>query len=342
MFGYKYNWFFAGLLGVYSFLNILILEGDRLYQVELEPNLLFTVILGISFAVWFGNFFIERIIHPFFPQVHPLIVQFFSSFVLAALVALISVEITSLIFGGPYSLTLQNLLLTGGFAFRINLFLNCVNAIFFFNSKFKQKDLEAERLKTLTVTAQVESLNAQLNPHFFFNNLNALSSLMHKNVDQADAYLQKLATIYRYLLKNRTNELVSLEDELKFLQSYLDLLQIRFDKSFQVEIELEKNSVEYLIAPAVLQLLVENIMKHNFFTQKQPLLVKIYQQDLMISVWNKKQKKQSVEPSAGIGLKNISERYAFLKKDILIQNEEEFFQVDIPLIEKYEDPIGRR
>lgn len=337
MFGHKYNWIFAGLLGIYSFLNILVLEGDRLFQIDISSESLFLVILAISNAVWFGNLLIQKKIVPKLDQFHPLLVQLLGSFVLASLISLISVEISGIVFGGSYQLSIPNLLLTGGFTFRINLFLNCVNAIVYFNKKFQQKELETERLKTLTISAQVETLNTQLNPHFFFNNLNALSVLIHENVHQADAYLQKMALIYRYLLTNRAKELVSLSEELEFLQSYLDLLKIRFGESIEVHITFEKDRPSYFIAPSVLQLLVENIIKHNYFTEKEPIAVQVKQQGSHIQVWNKKQKKEVKEHSHGIGLKNITERYAFLDQRITIQDEVDFFQVDIPLIEQHEN-----
>lgn len=342
MFGHRFNWIFASLLGIYSFLNILILEGDRLFQAELAAKSLFFVVLGISFAVWFGNLFVERVIQPRFKKIHPLFTQFLVSFLVVSAITLISVELTDLIFGGPYGFTKMNLLLTGGFAFRINLFLNSVNAIVFFNKKYQQQILEAEKLKTLTANAQMESMNAQLNPHFFFNNLNALSALIHNNVNEAEAYLQKLAGIYRYLLKHKGNELVSLNEELHFLEDYLNLLQIRFGKALQLEMSLKENSDKFLIAPAVLQILVENIVKHNFFTEKKPLQVKIQQRDNSLIIWNQKQKKSNPEPSMGVGLKNISDRYTFLHHSISVQDEASFFQVEIPLIEEHENTFSRR
>ncbi|MDN3202569.1 sensor histidine kinase [Algoriphagus sediminis] len=340
IFGHRFNWLFAGLLGIYSFLNIVILEGDRLYQVEASNQSIFFVILGISYSIWFGNFLIERKLLPLYTKFHPLLIQFIASFALAGIVAMGSVAISGITLGGAYSFVGKNLLLTGGFAFRINLFLNCVNAIVFFNNRFQQKQIETEKLKTETIRAQVGSLNAQLNPHFFFNNLNALSELISSDVKAAEKYLQNLSKIYRYVLQNNSNELVSLHQEMNFLNSYLDLLDVRFGDSLDIELEDFDKKNEVFIAPVVLQLLIENIVKHNFFTSKKPLKVVVGKVGESISVWNEKQKKNVVEESMGIGLKNIIERYAFLNREVIVNDLDDSFQVLIPLIHQHEDSIS--
>lgn len=341
MFGYKYNWIFAGLLGIYSFLIIIILEGDQLFQANLSNNYLFIIIISLSFLVWYANRTIELIILPRLSKFSPLLVQFIFSFLIVSIISLFSVQVTGLLFGNPFDFSKQNLLLTGGFAFRINLFLNCLNGIFFFNEKFKQKSLEAEKLKTLTVSAQLESVNSQLNPHFFFNNLNALSGLIHQNVDQAEEYLQKMASIYRYVLANKKKELVPLADEFAFLQNYLDLLSIRFQKALIIEMEIDLENQDFFVAPDVLQLLVENIVKHNYFTEKKPLKIKISVKNKLLSVRNQKQLKDLGEKTHGVGLKNIRDRYTFLNENVSINDSENFFQVDFPLSKLNESITSR-
>jgi hypothetical protein len=147
MFSHRYKFIYPGLLGLYSFFNILILDGDRLFQAALPKNQLFPLIIILSYLVWFANYFIEKNTLPLFKKVHPLAVQFLSSFVLISGLALISVKSTGLIFGGPFDLTKQNFLLTLGFLFRVNLFLNCVNAIYYFNKNSVRKTW---RLKSLS------------------------------------------------------------------------------------------------------------------------------------------------------------------------------------------------
>ena len=342
MFGHRYKLLFPGLLGLYSFFNILILDGDRLYQASLPENQLFILIIFLSYAIWMINWGIESWMLKKFHKIHPLIIQFLVSAVAMVFLAIVSVSMSDLFFGGIFGYSKQNFLLTFGFLSRLNLFLNCLNSIYFFSKKLNEKELETEKLKLLGTEAKLESINAQLNPHFFFNNLSALSVLIHQNVNQADQYLQKLSQIYRYVLNNKINELVSLEEELAFLQNYLDLLQIRFQDSLSFSMSIEKNAYQRMIPPAVLQLLVENVVKHNFFTTKKPLEIKILASEKTITVRNLVQPKEVVDTSTGIGLQNISDRYKFLNQSIQIIDQEGVFEVVLPLIDAHEDIVSRR
>ncbi|MGY6521590.1 MAG: sensor histidine kinase [Mongoliitalea sp.] len=342
MFGHSYRYLFATLLGIYSFLNISLLDGDRLYQVDLPPQYLFVVVFFNVFGIWVINEWVEKK-SGFFPKnIHPLITQFLSSLVLVGLLALTSVLITGNILGGPFAYSLQNFFLTAAFVYRVNLFLNSVNAIYFFNKKFNEKKLEAERLKTLTVNAKLDALNAQINPHFFFNNLSILSSLIYEDPKLADKFLHKLSDIYRYILNKRNVELVSLEEELNFLKKYLELLEIRFQGSLTFQKAIDEEALPKMLPPAVMQLLVENVVKHNFFTDVKPLEVSIIASESSIKIHNKKQLKTIVEVSTGIGLENIRARYKFLGRKVSVRSTEEFFEVELPLIEGYENSDSRR
>ncbi len=333
MFSHKYKFFFIALLAIYSFLNIIVLEGDRLFQAQLPKDYLLYTIFFLCIAVWFANLTIEVYLLRRFRQIHPLALQFGISIVAVIIICLISVELTELILGYPFNFTQQNLLLTTGFTFRINLFLNSINAIYFFSQKYKEKAVETEKLKTLTSTARYEMLNNQINPHFFFNNLNTLSTLIHSDTQKADHYLQKLSDIYRYILATKDSELVSLQKELKFLNDYIDLLSIRFMDSLSFHLDIDEASAEKYLPPAVLQLLVENVVKHNYFTKQEPITVQVKSDNRYVTISNKIQKKEAVEHSSGIGLQNISERYEFLGENIKIDSNDGIFKVELPLID---------
>lgn len=333
MFSHRYSYWFAGILGLYSFLNIYLLDGDRLFAVAIDPLPLFLLILFLTFSVWYSNLIIEKWTSNVHLKVHPLILQFGISVLSVLALAFISAQVTGLILGGPFSFSWQNFLLSSAFASRINLFLNSVNAIFFFSEKLKEKAIEAEKLKTLTSDARLHSVNSQLNPHFFFNNLSTLSVLIHQDPDAADRYLQKLSEIYRYILKNKNNELILLAEEIQFLKKYLELLSIRFEDSLCFKLDFSSSSLQKLIPPAVLQLLVENVVKHNYFTKKEPLEVLVISDGITLQIYNKKQPKEVVEFSTGIGLQNISDRYRFLNSEIRIENETGHFMVELPLID---------
>lgn len=333
MFGHNYKYFYILGLIVYSFANILVLNGDRLYAVNLPPIHLLIVVSYLCAGIWFVNYFIEKHLISKIKGVHPLLTQFVVSIFSIILLSVISVLLTSSYLGQPFSFIQKNVLLTTGFNFRINLFLNTVNAVYFFNQKFKEKELEAEKLKTSTISARYEVLNNQINPHFLFNNLNTLSTLIKINPEKADAFLQKLSDIYRYVLKNGEEELVLLKDELNFLNDYIQLLEIRFGKALNINIDIDPGLQNTMIPPTVLQLLLENVVKHNFFTEKQPIEVSVKGKGSQISVTNTLQKKDSLETSFGIGLKNISERYGFFEKDIQVDtNAQDNFKVVVPVI----------
>lgn len=340
MFNGPYKFLFPGLLAIYSFINIKVLDGDRLYQADLPLDKLFYIIFLLCYAVWFVNALIEKYKKNIKIKIQPLILQFGLSIIGVFFISLSSILITEVALGEPFSYSFQNLLLTSGFAFRINLFLNCINSILYFSKRYKEKAVEAEKLHSLNVEAQLVSLNSQVNPHFFFNNLSTLSSLIHDDPKLADEYLQKLSTIYRHILSTRDKELIPLKEELAFLDNYISLLSIRFQKSLKFSKNISSDCEDLLLPPSVLQLLVENVVKHNYFTEKEPLTVTITSDCEQIKIHNKKQKKDVVEYSSGIGLQNISERYSFLDKKIVIIDEKEYFQISLPLI--HEDSNSRR
>ncbi|SNS21698.1 Histidine kinase [Belliella buryatensis] len=340
MFNGPYKFLFPGLLAIYSFINIKVLDGDRLYQADLPLDKLFYIIFILCYAVWFVNSFIEKYKTNIKIKIQPLLLQFGLSIIGVFFISLSSILITEAALGEPFSYSFQNLLLTSGFAFRINLFLNCVNAIIYFSNRYREKAVEAEKLHSLNIEAQLVSLNSQVNPHFFFNNLSTISSLIHEDPKLADEYLQKLSIIYRHILSTRDKELIPLKEELTFLDNYISLLSIRFQKSLKFSKNISEDCKDLFLPPSVLQLLVENVVKHNYFTEKEPLTVSITSDCELIKIHNKKQKKDVVEYSSGIGLQNISERYSFLDKKIIINDEKDYFQISLPLI--HEDSNSRR
>ena len=191
--------------------------------------------------------------------------------------------------------------------------------------------LDQERSK-----AEMTILNQQLEPHFIFNSLNALSYLILNDAKTAHAFNSKLASVYKYFLINKNRELISLEEELEFINNYFFLLQIRHDHKLTMITDLHKTLEEkVMILPCALQLLVENAIKHNEFTDDNPLLINIYQQDGFITIKNNKKPKPSLVDSTKIGLRNLSARYKFIcNKDICIQSSDHEFVVKLPLINK--------
>jgi len=203
----------------------------------------------------------------------------------------------------------------------------------------KERELDSKLVYQLDrerSQAELEALKNELDPHFIFNSLNTLNHLILNNPSQAHLFNNKLAQVYKYFLINKTNELISLYDELEFINNYFFLLQIRHDDKLNLEMELKGgNERLIMIPPFALQILVENAIKHNEFNQENPLLIKIAMNGHFLKVSNNIKPKAYPESSTGIGLKNLSSRYKILcNRNIIIENTDKNFSVKLPLIKQ--------
>jgi len=204
---------------------------------------------------------------------------------------------------------------------------------FNFFKAWKNSLLEVEKYKTQSAEAQLQNLKNQLNPHFIFNNLSVLSSLVYQNQDKAIDFINELSKVYRYVLDNKSAELVPLHEELAFLNHYTYLLKIRFEEalSFSVDVD-EDNTLRYL-PPMCLQMLVENTIQHNEASQENPLQVKIYTTNNTLVIENNMQRRTDHAASSKTGLKNIQSRYAyFADKKVEVYDNGEIFKVTLPLM----------
>jgi hypothetical protein len=202
-----------------------------------------------------------------------------------------------------------------------------------FLAGWKQTLLEAETLKKEQAIAQYETLKTQVNPHFLFNSLNVLTTLVHKDADVAEQFIIQLSKVYRYILESRAQEIISLEEEMRNLEAYVFLMQIRFGGNFKFDNQLATYTNSYKIAPLTLQMLVENALKHNEISKLHPLSISVFLEENWLVVRNNLQLKTNQNDSTGIGLANIKSRYAFLSQQpVIISETDGFFTVKIPLI----------
>ena len=213
------------------------------------------------------------------------------------------------------------------------LFYQAVYIGVYFFKQWSNSLVEAERLKRENLHSQLHALQNQINPHFLFNNLNSLISLITEDRNCAIEFVQELANVYRYLLKQQDEHLTRIIDELKFINSYIFLQQIRSGNNLITEINFDKKFNDYFIAPQTIQILVENAIKHNIISAEKPLMIKIYNTGECIVVENNLQKKLSTQPQTGIGLQNIIDRYKILGyKSISVDQSNNHFRVTIPMI----------
>lgn len=203
-----------------------------------------------------------------------------------------------------------------------------------FFSHWKNSLVEVERYKTESTQAQLQNLKNQLNPHFLFNNMSILSSLVYKDQDKAVDFINQLSKVYRYLLDNRNDELVTLDTELTFIKSYVYLLQIRFDKNLVFDIDVAENKLPFLIPPMSLQMLIENAIKHNEVSSENPLSISIVAQNHGLTITNNLQLRSNEEPGSKTGLINIKERYKYYtKEEVKVIQSVKSFVVIIPLLD---------
>lgn len=196
--------------------------------------------------------------------------------------------------------------------------------------EWRQALVAAEKYKNESLTAKYESLKNQVNPHFLFNSLNALSLLVYDDQAKAVEFIRKLSQVYRYVLDKKDLELVPLEAELGFLENYLFLQQIRFGDSLKLNLNID--SKEGMIPPVALQILLENAIKHNIVSESKPLTVEVEVKNFYCTVSNNIQEKLEKD-STGIGLDNLKSRYKFLsEKEVEILRENNLFIVKIPVL----------
>jgi sensor histidine kinase YesM len=203
-----------------------------------------------------------------------------------------------------------------------------------FLKNWKKEAIRAERLEKEKIATQYESLRNQVNPHFLFNSLNALSELVYENQELAVKYIHQLSQVYRYVLDSRNLEVVLLEDELSFLESFIFLQKIRFGKNLVVEIDVKHSKSAYLL-PLSLQILFENAIKHNVVSEEDPLKIDIYFKENYLVIKNKINLKKSMDKGTGIGLENIRMRYTYLTElPVIIHQDRDFFIVEIPILKE--------
>lgn len=205
-----------------------------------------------------------------------------------------------------------------------------------------EADLALQRMQQEKTEVQMRALQSQVNPHFLFNGLNTLSSLIDESPQQASQFVDELSIVYRYLLRSNEHELVTLTDELRFIRSYFHLLQTRFGSSISLQISIGKEHEETLLPPLTLQLLVENAVKHNIILPEQPLNIRIRTTNPdMLIVENNLQRKNLRIESNGVGLSNIDHKYRLLNHPApLVGEADGWFQVILTLLKMPRNPVG--
>jgi two-component system, LytTR family, sensor kinase len=304
----------------------------------------YLVTLGITAIIWLGNRFIlvwARNRYPKFEDVRKRItVQsiIMLMFTLAADNSLGS--LFDLVCGNAYKIAfpandyIDILVNSNAAALFCSFTVIAVYETIYFMNELRNSVIEKEMLKRENLKAQLSALKTQVNPHFLFNNLNTLSSVIPENPEQAVAFVQQLSKVYRHILEVKDEHSILLQDELEVLKAYAFLLQTRFGNNLDISINIPEEKLRKKIVPLSLQILMENAIKHNIVSSDKPLRVEVFTENGRLIVSNNLQKKNQLTETTGIGLDNIRNRYKLLSdRKVEVQESNSNFTVSIPLIE---------
>ncbi|MEQ8549224.1 MAG: histidine kinase [Cyclobacteriaceae bacterium] len=301
-------------------------------------------LIGLSFTTlyWNGAFLIFMMYRRLYPNI--------SETTKRLTITIISLVIW-LTFGGlPLKLVfgymelrhifnMESYLETLPFNMMIGFFVGSLYEGAFFFEKYKETFRINEQLKNQQIRTQLEVLQNQMSPHFLFNSLNTLTTLIAESQEVAIDFTQNLSEVYRYILKNKDRELVRLEEEIDFAKSYVFLLKMRYPDNLTVDFNVPDVFLSTNIAPLTIQMLLENAIKHNIVSKSKPLHIDVYiENGRSIVVKNNLQLKSALEKSTKTGLTNIKNRYAYFgNKQIDIISTTRNFMVAVPLIDLIED-----
>jgi len=312
-----------------------MINGHNFSNLQVKLSFLYTIL--IAFIIWEGNRFLLFSLRTYFDWIRKPLRKIG---VLILSIIFYTVPVSVLLLVGWYKIFSPdvvnwNIVTESSLIILIAvIFITHVYETVFLVKETESEMIRSEQLERARVEAELEALKNQIDPHFIFNSLNTLSHLIESKPEKAKLFNDNLADVYRYILQNKARDLVLLREEMDFLQSYFFLLQIRFEKAVQLKIHIEDNLIDqYLIPPISLQILAENAIKHNEFSEGSPLLIEISMVNDELLVHNPVHKKTLRKASSRIGLQNLGERYKLTtNKEIVIWEEEKDFTVSLPIL----------
>jgi two-component system LytT family sensor kinase len=302
------------------------------------PVLFSIVFIQVEIAMWMSRFFFDSISTKSLNEFRKaiiirLILFYIVALIMAVFVILFVLIINSIIHKEDIAEVLSYLVQSEVRTFLLSGATGLlIGAVTFFYFQWQDALNREQNLREEKLIFQYETLKNQVNPHFLFNSLNTLSSLVYKDPKLSDEFIKKLSIIYRYILENSDKESVKLNSEIDFVQNFFYLQEIRDNGKIKLNIDVS-NIDDYRILPISLQLLVENALKHNASTRDKPLIINIERENDNIVISNNLQPKQNIENSSKIGLKNLGERIKLMTgKEIEISETNDHFIVKLPLI----------
>jgi two-component system, LytTR family, sensor kinase len=339
MFTNRYRYLFIAVLSLYTYFNTVLCEVYKYFNINIEWYYALGTITVITLLIWEAN----RLATPYFTKYGAAQKDKIKSLILFLLMGALSTTIISVgtvlfvskvLHNYSFNETLIPLKLNLIYAWLANLLFHLLNAITFYFKEYKTKWMEAEELKSVSALSELQLVKSQINPHFLFNNLNVLSTLVMQNNSDANKFIEEFCKVYRYILNNHEKELVELSTEIDYIKPYIYLLQKRFVEGLDISINIPDEYKKFYIIPASLQMLIENAIKHNVVSKNKPLHIDVHVNgNNTIVVSNNLQLKLSLENSSKIGLQNIIKRYWLVSgKEVVVDKTVAAFTVTLPLL----------
>jgi two-component system, LytTR family, sensor kinase len=329
---------FVASMPIISVLVNYIMFDQRLFQEFIVWLVSFPLIFLLGFGSWRGHVYIGNYIKHRLPEIRHtkkrILIQIF------CLIPFMSLSVT-------FIFLLYDAFHILGYQFSIEDFKHglivgfCVNLIFetlyeaeYVLERYKESVEEKQNMQQMSMFQEFDSLKNQVNPHFLFNCFNTLSSLITEDKTKAEKFLNELSKVYRYLLRNNEDGLSTVENEIRFIRSYYQLLQTRHGDAVQLNIEIDKRYESYTLPSLTLQLLVENVVKHNVLSKNKPLMIDIFTTAGNKLVVNNNLQRRTVQiASSRVGLENIRAKYDLLKQPgFQVMEDEKNYTVVLPLI----------
>lgn len=295
----------------------------------------FVITFVIWLVMWFGNAYVSHLMDKVYSWLRDPAKRLFIGIVASAIYSVLAMLALKAVF-----FLIMNINITDDspwvlvFTAVISVLVLSAMYLKMFLLSWRDLALQEEKMKSELLASNFEILKNQVNPHFMFNSLNTLTSLIYQNQDLAAKYVGQLSNVYRSVLTTQKEEVITIGEELKMLDSYIFLQSIRFEDKFKIDIKITDVVKQKFIPPMVLQMLIENCIKHNEITEENPLLIDVYTEGEMICVRNKIVEKEVLPgDNSSIGLTNIKARYKMLS-DIPVEiiNKGKQFIVELPIL----------
>ncbi|PIB32346.1 histidine kinase [Gaetbulibacter sp. 5U11] len=320
---------------VIMYLNGSTIQANQELLLDFIYNQMYAVVLHLSNA-YFVTYMLQKHKDNLFKLKNLILAALASIVISVVAIFFLRLFINVVIYGGALMDFLkEDKLMYYWFSLTIAITVTAGYYIFFYLKHLQENKVKEQKVIAGTASAKFDALKNQLDPHFLFNSLNVLTSLIEENPNSAQKFTTSLSKVYRYVLEQKNKELVTVDEELQFAKTYMSLLKMRFEDSIIFDIPDQAKNPESKVVPLALQLLLENAVKHNIVTSSKPLHIKIYETDQNLVVENNLQPKQIVKKSSGVGLENIKQRYQLLtNKRVSISQNTKMFLVSIPMLTK--------